>query len=183
MLSSCEISLRSSKHAKRPVTNLSDVSRRSFCHQHSAPACDLTHERLRTFIPDTGVYPPGMAQPRTAWVWLNCLRTHSCLLKWGMRLVPSAACERGAEEQTVDHVVLHCPIRSHSHGQHGLAVLDNETIDNCVTIGRDICVTIGRESSVHSGFGNSVFLIRIVRFWCFQKWFGRRCFVWPFDLF
>jgi len=40
-----------------------------------------------------------------AWVRLNRLRT--CLCKWGM--ASSAACEYGAE-QTVDHVVLHCPI-------------------------------------------------------------------------
>jgi len=25
-------------------------------------------------------------------------------------MVPSAACECGAEEQTYDHIVLHCPI-------------------------------------------------------------------------
>ena len=30
--------------------------------------------RLRTFIPDTGTHPPGMALPRTAWVQLNRLR-------------------------------------------------------------------------------------------------------------
>jgi len=34
-------------------------------------------------------------------------RFRSCLYKWGM--ASSAACECGAE-QTVDHVVLHCPI-------------------------------------------------------------------------
>jgi len=33
----------------------------------------------------------------------------SCLCKWGM--APSAACECGAEEQTIDHVVLQCPTR------------------------------------------------------------------------
>jgi len=35
-------------------------------------------------------------------------RLRSCLHKWGM--IPSAACECGTEEQTVGHVVLHCPI-------------------------------------------------------------------------
>jgi len=50
---------------------------------------------------------------RRAWVRLNRLRTavvrlRSCLLKWGM--ASSAACECGAEEQTIDHVVLQCLI-------------------------------------------------------------------------
>ena len=86
--------------------------------------------RLRTFIPNIGTNPPGMALSRTAWVRLNRLRTgvgsfRSCLYKWGM--VPSAACECGAEEQTVGHVVLQCP--NPSNGVHGLTVLDDETIE------------------------------------------------------
>jgi len=65
--------------------------------------------RLRTFNPDTGTHPPGLALPRTAWVRHNRLRTgvgrsRSYLHKWSM--APSAACERGTEEQTVHHVVL-----------------------------------------------------------------------------
>jgi len=39
-----------------------------------------------------------------------------------------AACECGAEEQTVDHVILQCPIHRSPHGLHGLTVLDDETI-------------------------------------------------------
>jgi len=55
---------------------------------------------------------PGMTLPRRAWVRLNRLRTvvgrfRSCLYKWGM--ASCAVCECGAEEQTVDHVVLQCP--------------------------------------------------------------------------
>ena len=42
--------------------------------------------------------------------------------KWGM--ASSAACECGAEEQTVDHVVLQSPIHRRPHGLHGLTVLD-----------------------------------------------------------
>jgi len=67
-----------------------------------------------------------MALPRIALVRLNRLgvgRFRSCLQKWGM--TSSAACECGAEEQTVDHAVLQCPI----HRLHGLKVLDDETID------------------------------------------------------
>jgi len=63
--------------------------------------------RLRIFNPDTGTHPPGMTLPKRAWVRLNRLctgvgRFRSCLHTWGMA---SSACECGAEEQTVDHVV------------------------------------------------------------------------------
>ena len=40
-------------------------------------------------------------------------------------MASSAACERGAEEQTV----LQCPIHWPPHGQHGLTVLDDETTE------------------------------------------------------
>jgi len=90
-----------------------------------------TSSRLHTLIPDTGTHTPGMTLPRRAWVRLNRLSTsvrrfHSCLYKWGM--ASSAACECGAE-QTVDHVVLQCPIHQLPHGLHGLTVLDDETTD------------------------------------------------------
>jgi len=80
--------------------------------------------------------PPGMTLPRTAWVKLNRLRTgvgrfRSCLYKWGM--VSSAACECGAEEQTVDHVVLQFSIHRPPHGLHGLTVLDDETTEWLLT--------------------------------------------------
>jgi len=40
-----------------------------------------------------------------------------------------SACECGAEEQTVDHVVLECPIHRPPYGLHGLTVLDDETVE------------------------------------------------------
>jgi len=88
--------------------------------------------RLRSFIPDTGTHLPGMTLPRKACVGLNRVRAgvgrfRSCLYKWGM--ASSAACERGTEEQTVDHVVLQCPIHRPPHGLHGLTVLDDETME------------------------------------------------------
>ena len=88
--------------------------------------------RLRTFIRDTGALPLGMTLPRKACIRLNRLRTgdgrfRSCLYKWGM--ASSAACECGAEEQTVDHVLLQCPIHGPPHGLHCLTVLDDETIE------------------------------------------------------
>ena len=39
------------------------------------------------------------------------------------------ACELGAEEQTVNHVVLQCRIHRPPHGLHGLTVLDDETTE------------------------------------------------------
>jgi len=51
---------------------------------------------------------------------------HACTnAVWPM--ASSAACECVAEEQTVDHVVLHCPLHRPPHGLHGLTVLDDET--------------------------------------------------------
>jgi len=44
-------------------------------------------------------------------------------------MASSAACECDAEEQTVDHVVLHCPIHRPPHGLHVLTVLDDETLE------------------------------------------------------
>jgi len=44
-------------------------------------------------------------------------------------MASSAACECGVEEQTVDHVVLQCPIHRPLHGLHGLTVLVDETTD------------------------------------------------------
>jgi len=77
-------------------------------------------------------HTPGMTLPRRAWVRLNRLCTGvgpypSCLYKWGM--ASSAACECGAEEQTIDHVILQCPIHQSPHRLHGLMVLDDETTE------------------------------------------------------
>jgi len=68
-----------------------------------------------------------------AWVRVNRLRTSagrfcSCLYKWGM--ASSAACECGAEEQTVNPVVVQCLlIYRPPHGLHGLTVLDDEATE------------------------------------------------------
>jgi len=51
----------------------------------------------------------------------------SCLHKQGM--ASSAACEYSAEEQSVDHVVLQCPIHRPPHGLLGLMVLGDEAIE------------------------------------------------------
>ena len=81
--------------------------------------------RLRTFNPDTGTHPPGIAlqEQRGSSLTASGPRTgvgrfRSCLHKESM--APSAACECGTEEQTVDHVVLQCPIHRPPHGLHDL---------------------------------------------------------------
>ena len=55
----------------------------------------------------------GLDLPRLAWTCLNRLRTRvgRCNLsmhKWG--LSPSATCECGMEEQTLDHILCTCPM-------------------------------------------------------------------------
>jgi len=50
------------------------------------------------------------------------------LLLEQMGMASSAACDGGAEEQTVEHVVLQCPIHRR-YGLHSLTVLDDDTID------------------------------------------------------
>jgi len=88
--------------------------------------------RLRILIPDNGTHPPGMTFTRTVCVRLNRIRIrvkcfHSCMPKWGM--ASSAACELGAEGQTIDHVHPQSPTHRPSHGLHGPTVLDDETIE------------------------------------------------------
>ena len=86
---------------------------------------------LLIFIPDTGTLQND--PPRKSRVRLNPLRTgvgrfSSCLYIWGM--ASSAACECGAEERTVDHVVLQCSIHRPPHRLHDLTVLDDDTIES-----------------------------------------------------
>ena len=70
------------------------------------------------FHPRHRPHTTGATLPRRAWVRLKRLRIgvgrfRSCVYKWGM--ASSEACEFGAEEQTVDHVVLQCPIHGPPH--------------------------------------------------------------------
>jgi len=44
-------------------------------------------------------------------------------------MAPCAACECGAEEQTVNNVILRCPNHQPPHGLHSLTVLDDEKIE------------------------------------------------------
>ena len=86
--------------------------------------------RLRVFVPETCARPVGMGLPRAAWVKLNRLLTsvgrfYLFMHKWGLAPLPN--CERGASEQTADHVLTACLIHRAPHEARGLTVLDNET--------------------------------------------------------
>jgi len=48
-------------------------------------------------------------------------------------------CECGAEEQTVDHIILQCPIHVSPHGLHRLTVLYDETIQWLLNTCPEIC--------------------------------------------
>jgi len=50
----------------------------------------------------------------------------------------SVFCEWGAEEQTIDHVILQCPIHWPPHGLHGVMVLDDEIIEWLQHLPRDL---------------------------------------------
>jgi len=100
-------------------------------HQWNAEWVD-NPTRLCILIGDTGNHPPRMTLLRRAWVRLKRLRTGvgcfgSFLYKWDM--APSAACECGAEEQTVDRVVLQRPIHRPLYGLHDLTILDDDTTE------------------------------------------------------
>ena len=88
--------------------------------------------RLRNFVAEAGARPPGLALPRASWVRLNRLRTgvgrfRSILHKWGV--ASSGVCDCGTGEQTADHVILDCPVYGSPGGMHGLADLDDGTLE------------------------------------------------------
>jgi len=94
--------------------------------------CGVGGEPLKTphFNPQHR-YPPSRNDPPKKSLGPAQPPPHRCrtfpLLQMGM--ASSAACDCGAEEQTVDHVVLQCPIHRPPHGLHGLTVLDDKTTE------------------------------------------------------
>ena len=85
---------------------------------------------LGVYIPRVSTSPIGMSLTRTASVKLNRLpagvgRFGASMHRWG--LASSAKCECGANEHTVDHIILTCPIHRAPRGIIGLTVLDDET--------------------------------------------------------
>ena len=59
-----------------------------------------------------------MSFHRTAWVKLNRQQTG---------FAPSPNCERGATEQSADHVLTACPIHETPQGAQNLTILDDKT--------------------------------------------------------
>ena len=63
---------------------------------------------------DPTLKPGGFDLPRKSWKRLNRIRTgygccNSCLFKWN--LTNSPACDCGATEQTMSHIITSCPLR------------------------------------------------------------------------
>jgi len=99
-------------------------------HYVRSPALECLYNnptRLRTSIPDTGTHTPGMTLPRR-WVWLNCrCRTFSLPpVQMGYGLFCGVWVWRRTNRQPCRP-----PLSNPStpHGLHGLAVLDDETIE------------------------------------------------------
>jgi len=64
-----------------------------------------------------------------------------------MGMVPYAACECGAEKQTVYHVnVLHYHVHCPPHGVHGLMVPDDEKIDRLLKTRHEILKGLSMDS-------------------------------------
>ena len=106
----------------------------------AAQWADHQTNKTPNFHPRHPANTPQSDPPKKS-VRFNRLRTgvgrfRSCLYKWVM--ASSAACECGAEEQTVDHVVLQYPIHRPPYGLHGLTVLDDETIEWLLNICSEI---------------------------------------------
>ena len=85
--------------------------------------------RLRTFLPDVSPKPLGMYLSRPSLVELHP-RTgvglfRSTVHRWGM--VSTAACEYGAEKQTVDPIIAACPNFLHPNRGLGLKLVDEKT--------------------------------------------------------
>ena len=85
---------------------------------------------LYVFLSRVSCSPLGMVLPRTSWVKVNRLRAgfgrfHSSMYKWC--LAASLNRERGATDQTADHVISTCPIHRALRGVGGLTVLDDDT--------------------------------------------------------
>ncbi|KAI5732205.1 hypothetical protein M8J77_023312 [Diaphorina citri] len=74
--------------------------------------------------------PPGFDMKRKVWVTLNRIRTNTgkcaySLHQWGK--LESAACDCGAEQQTIQHIVAECPSRRYT-GSLGDFLHANESV-------------------------------------------------------
>ena len=87
--------------------------------------------RLQTFIKHVSPKPPEVIFPKPACAKLNRLRTGVGLFcstahKWGM--VFMAACECGAKEQTVKHVITSCSNYHNLNGARALSDVDKTLV-------------------------------------------------------
>lgn len=85
--------------------------------------------------------PAGFDLPRRTWTTLNRIRTNcgrcaDSLNRWGK--VPSAACDCGADRQTVKHIVQDCPIRAYTGNSEDFLMATQEAIDYIQRL--DICL-------------------------------------------
>ena len=87
------------------------------------------HSRLHRFVEEPEKLL-GEDLPRRQWTTLNRLRSgvgrFAATMK-GRGLWDFAACDCGHPEQTVDHVMESCLRYRPPNGEHGIAVLDDET--------------------------------------------------------
>jgi len=104
-------------------------------HQWNAKWLD-NPTRLCTLI-NTPATPSRNDSRRTTWVRLNRLRPgverfHCCLYRWDMASSRTWECD--AEEQTVDHLVLQCPIHRPPHGLHLWRFWTMRQSNGCLTL-------------------------------------------------
>jgi len=123
-----------SKHLLVPAHNISSfIWRQQNCGRGGSPMeCGVAGEYYETpYFHLRHRHLPEMALPRTVWVRLNRFHTGVGLSApaYTNGHGPSASCECGAEEQTIDNAVLHCLTHRPPHGLHVMAILDDETIE------------------------------------------------------
>ena len=81
--------------------------------------------RLREYITSPSRSSQGSDLPRQAWVKLNRLRTgvgrvNADMWRWG----PAYPRGCGADQQTVNHIIMECPLYRPPNGLHGLIDVD-----------------------------------------------------------
>ena len=100
----------------------------------------LDGSRLHHFMPEVSTHPLGNELDRRSWTRLNRLRSgqgrfRSLMYAWGFCASP--ICECGAPQQTVDHIIDHCPFHDCPGRNHIV-----EVTEDAVTWLRDTDVVI-----------------------------------------
>ena len=89
--------------------------------------------RLHEYIVSPSRCCPGSDPPQQAWVKLNRLRTgvgcfNADMWRWGLSKSP--ACDCGADQQTVNHIINVCPLYRPPNGLHGLINVDADAANS-----------------------------------------------------